>query len=232
MAEIDALAAVADSPQRPCVYLLGGLKISDAFGMLGKVLGDGTADEVLTAGVTGQVFLLAQGLKLGEVSEKFIRDRNLWGFVDEAKVHLASHGARIRTPLDFAVEAGGKRVEVAVESLPSEHLILDIGSRTIAAYAEAISRAATVFVNGPPGAYENPNADAGTRALWQALANTPAHTVIGGGDTVSSAKRFIDTSRIDVVSTGGGALIRYLSGKPLPLIEAMRAAAERSQQHS
>ncbi|MBP1633262.1 MAG: pgk [Acidobacteria bacterium] len=130
-------------------------------------------------------------------------------------------------PLDFAVEADGQRVEVAVADLPTEHLILDIGSRTIAAYAESIARAATVFVNGPPGAYENPNAAAGTRALWQALADTPAHTVIGGGDTVTSAKRFIDTASIDVVSTGGGALIRYLSGKPLPLIEAMRAAADR-----
>ena len=218
---------MADSPQRPCVYLLGGLKISDAFGMLGKVLGDGTADEVLTAGITGQVFLLAAGVRLGEASEKFIRDRNLEGFVAEAKGHLASHAAAIRVPLDVAVEVDGKRVEIAVEDLPTEHLILDIGSRTIAAYAEAIARAATVFVNGPPGAYENPNADAGTRALWQALADTSAHTVIGGGDTVSSAKRFIDTGRIDVVSTGGGALIRYLSGKQLPLIEAMRAAAER-----
>ncbi len=227
MAEIDALGAVADSPQRPCVYLLGGLKISDAFGMLGKVLGDGTADEVLTAGITGQVFLMALGVGLGEASEKFIRDRNLEGFVAEAKGHLASHAAAIRVPLDFAVEIDGKRVEVAVEDLPTEHLILDIGSRTIAAYAEAVARAATVFVNGPPGAYENPNAEAGTRALWQALADTPAHTVIGGGDTVTSAKRFIDTGRINVVSTGGGALIRYLSGKQLPLIEAMRAAAER-----
>jgi phosphoglycerate kinase len=84
-----------------------------------------------------------------------------------------------------------------------------------------------VFVNGPPGAYENPNADAGTRVLWQALADTPAFTVIGGGDTVSSAKRFIDPGRIDVVSTGGGALIRYLSGRGLPLVDAMKAAAER-----
>ena len=99
IAEIDALTAVADSPQRPCVYLLGGLKISDAFGMLGKVLGDGTADEVLTAGVTGQVFLMAQGVKLGEASEKFIRERNLEGFVAEAKGHLASHAAAIRVPL-------------------------------------------------------------------------------------------------------------------------------------
>ena len=226
-AEIDALRAVAEAPRRPCLYLLGGLKISDAFGMLGKVLADGTADVVLTAGVTGHVFLLAQGVALGEASERFIRDRNLTGFIDEARAHLAAHPGIIHMPTDLAMEVDGKRVEVAVKDLPTEHLILDIGARTIDAYSEMIGKAATVFVNGPPGAYENPNSQAGTRALWQAVADTSAHTVIGGGDTVSSAKRFIDTSRINVVSTGGGALIRYLSGKPLPLIEAMKAAAER-----
>jgi phosphoglycerate kinase len=195
--------------------------------MLGKVLADGTADTVLTAGVTGHVFLLARGVSLGRASEDFIRDRNLAGFVDEARAYLAADPEVIHTPLDLAFESGGKRVEVAVEDLPVDHLLLDIGARTIARYSEEISRAATVFVNGPPGAYENPNAQAGTRALWQAVADASAHTVIGGGDTVSSAKRFIDTDRIDVVSTGGGALIRYLSGKPLPLIEAMKAAADR-----
>jgi phosphoglycerate kinase len=226
-AEIDALAAVADAPRRPCLYLLGGLKISDAFGMLGKVLADGTADVVLTAGVTGHMFLLARGIALGDASERFISDRNLLGFVDEARAHLAAHPGIIHMPADLAVEIDGKRVEVLVKDLPTEHLILDIGARTIDAYSEMIGKAATVFVNGPPGAYENPNTQAGTRALWQAVADTSAHTVIGGGDTVSSAKRFIDIGRIDLVSTGGGALIRYLSGKPLPLVEAMKAAAQR-----
>jgi phosphoglycerate kinase len=226
-AEIDALAAVADDPRRPCLYLLGGLKISDAFGMLGKVLADGTADVVLTAGINGHVFLLAQGVALGEPSERFIRDRNLESFISQARDHLASHPGKIHMPTDVAVEVAGQRVEIPVKDLPTDHLIVDIGARTIAAYSEIIRQAATVFVNGPPGAYENPNAETGTRALWQAVADTPAHTVIGGGDTVSSANRFIDTGRIDVVSTGGGALIRYLSGKPLPLIQAMKEAAER-----
>jgi phosphoglycerate kinase len=226
-AEIDALKAVADAPRHPCLYLLGGLKISDAFGMLGKVLADGTADLVLTAGITGQVFLLAQGVSLGEPSERFIRDRNLESFVPQAREHLSAHPGVIHVPQDVAVEAGGKREDLLVGDLPSDHLIVDIGALTIAAYSELIQRAATVFVNGPPGAYENPNAEAGTRALWHAVAETSAHTVIGGGDTVSSAHRFIDTGLIDLVSTGGGALIRYLSGKPLPLVEAMKAAAAR-----
>jgi phosphoglycerate kinase len=226
-AEIGALGAITDSPARPCLYLLGGLKISDAFGMLGKVLADGTADVVLTAGITGQVFLLASGVALGEASERFIKDRNLDSFIPQASDHLRAHSGTIHLPTDVAVEVGGERVEISVSQLPSDHLIVDIGAQTIAAYAETIGRAATVFVNGPPGAYERPAAEAGTRALWQAIADAPGLTVIGGGDTVSSAHRFIDTDRIDVVSTGGGALIRYLSGKSLPLVEAMKAAAQR-----
>ncbi len=121
-----------------------------------------TADLVLTAGITGQVFLLAQGVPLGEASERFIRDRNLHGFVDEARAHLAAHPGVIHLPTDCAVEAGGKRVEVTVRDLPTEHLILDIGARTIADYSAMIHHAATVFVNGPPGAYEHPNAPART----------------------------------------------------------------------
>jgi phosphoglycerate kinase len=77
-----------------------------------------------------------------------------------------------------------------------------------------------VFVNGPAGAFERPGADIGTRRLWEAVAAAPGTTLIGGGDTVASANRFIDTSKIDHVSTGGGALIRFVGGQSLPLFEA------------
>ena len=113
-----------------------------------------------------------------------------------------------------------------MEDLPTEHLILDIGSRTIAAYAQAIAQAATVFVNGPPGAYENPNAEAEPRPVAVPGEHLGVHRHRWRGHRVER-QALHRHGRIDVVSTGGGALIRYLSGKPLPLIEAMRAAAER-----
>jgi phosphoglycerate kinase len=99
-------------------------------------------------------------------------------------------------------------------------MILDIGSQTIAAYEQEIAAAGSVFVNGPPGAYEKAGADLGTRRLWEAVAATKALTIIGGGDTVASAHRFVDTSKIDHVSTGGGALIRHVAGQALPLLKA------------
>lgn len=221
VAEVEALAAISDQPERPCLFVLGGLKISDAFGMLGEVLGDGTADTVLTTGVVGQVFLMASGVRLGEGSERFISDRSLDAFIPDAADAIEAFPGRIALPLDVAVERGGARVEVAVERLPVSEPIIDIGAATMDDYEARIAAAGTIFVNGPAGVYEQEVGAEGTRRLWRAVAAADGTSVIGGGDTVSSAGRFIDTDQIDFVSTGGGALIRYLSGVRLPLLEAM-----------
>jgi phosphoglycerate kinase len=220
-AELQSLRSVSVDPARPCVYLLGGLKISDAFSMLSRVLTDGSADAVLTGGVTGQIFLTAAGHHLGEPSMKFITDRSLEAFIPEAEALLADHADRIRAPLDLAYEEAGQRCELPVEDLPCPGLITDIGSRTIEAYRSEINAAATVFVNGPPGAYEQESGRTGTVSLWEAVAGAAGKTVIGGGDTVASFRRFTDASQVDFVSTGGGALVRFLAGQPLPLLEAM-----------
>lgn len=220
-AEVDGLKAVTENPERPSLFVLGGLKISDAFGMLDEILSEGTADAVLTTGVVGQVFLLASGVKLGEGSERFIEDRSLDTFVDAAAAALAAHPERIAVPLDVAVERDGERIEVMVDDLPVPEPIIDIGEATIDAYEARIAEAGTIFLNGPAGVYEREIGAEGTKRLWQAVADAEGTSVIGGGDTVSSAGRFVDLDRIDFVSTGGGALIRYLSGARLPLLEAM-----------
>ena len=103
-------------------------------------------------------------------------------------------------------------------------MYLDIGHKTIARFEEVLSSAGTIFVNGPAGVYENKIFEDGTKAIWQAIANAEGYSVIGGGDTVSAAQRFIDTAKIDYVCTAGGAMVRFLSGKKLPLIEAMEKA--------
>ncbi len=219
--EVEMLESVSGNPQRPCVFVLGGLKISDAFGMLNQVLSEGTADSVLTSGVTGEVMLLASGRRLGAGSESFIQDRGLDSFIPLAEEYLAKFPDQILMPSDVAIAKDG-RFELNVDELPVDELIIDIGEKTITRYEQVIAEAQTVFVNGPAGIYENPEGAAGTRRLWNAVANTSATTVIGGGDTVASAAAFIDLADVSYVSTGGGALIRYLSGQSLPLLEAMR----------
>lgn len=219
--EIEMLQSVAVDPARPCVFALGGLKISDAFSMMSQVLSQGTADLVITSGVTGEIMLLASGQPLGSGSENFINDRGLEEFVPIAKDYLQRFPKQILMPTDVAVDQGGRR-ELPVAQLPIDDLIIDIGEETIARYEEVLGGAQTIFVNGPPGVYERAEGAEGTRRLWNAVAASPGTTVIGGGDTVASAAAFVDLDKISYVSTGGGALVRYLSGTELPLLKAMR----------
>jgi len=139
--EVTALNQVLENPQRPCVFLLGGSKISDAFGMMEKVLAEGTADYVLTAGVTGQVMHLASGKKLGSPSEKFITDRGLEKFVAPARDYLKNYPHKLRIPLDFGIDDDGRRREVSADELPTEKLIIDIGAKTVEAYGKILREA-------------------------------------------------------------------------------------------
>lgn len=225
--EIKALVKVMEAPDRPNVFVLGGLKISDAFGMMGQVLKNGSADRILACGVTGNIMLMAKGYDLGEKNRKFIKDRSLDIFIEPAREYLRDYGHKIIFPVDLAFEKDGARQEITIEELPAEELYVDIGSRTIELFKEAINTAGTIFVNGPAGIYENKPFEKGTKEVWNAIAEAEGYSVIGGGDTVSAAQRFIDTSRINYVCTAGGAMVRFLSGVKMPLIEAMKNAYDR-----
>ena len=225
--EVAALSGVSSDPNRPCVFLLGGLKISDAFSMMDKVLADGTANTILTTGITANIMLIARDVDLGAPTLEFINERSLDVFIPHASELLEVYGDRIEVPTDLAYDVDGERREIIVSNLPTDHLLIDVGSETVAAYEAVIAKAATLFVNGPAGVYESAAGEYGTRSLWEAVAASDGYSVIGGGDTVASARRFVDPADIDFISTGGGALIRFLSGQPLPLIDAMEKAAER-----
>lgn len=223
--EYEALYKVMNKAAKPAVFLLGGAKISDAFGMMRQVLQNGSADKILTAGVTGVIMLLAKGIKIGAAYEKWLADKDLLSFVSEAEKLLKDYGGRFISPCDLAYEKDCKRAETDVPKLPvDDAAFLDIGEKTISAFEREIAAAGTVFVNGPAGVYENPLFEKGTKRLWKALALTHAYTVIGGGDTVSAAAKFINTADIDYVCTAGGAMVRFLSGKTLPLVKAMTEA--------
>ena len=220
--EYEALNKVMTSANKPLVFVLGGAKISDAFGMMGKVLKDGVANKIITAGVTGVVMRLAQGYKIGANYEKWLADRDLLAFVAPAKELLANYGDKFVLPVDFAYEKDGVRVELDLEDLPNDQaMLLDIGAKSVGIFEDELMKAGTIFVNGPAGVYENPIFAYGTDKIWNAIANSPAYSVIGGGDTVTAAAKFIDLKSINYVCTAGGAMVRFLSGKRLPLIEAM-----------
>ena len=220
--EYEALWKVLNGAAKPVVFVLGGAKISDAFGMMGKVLKDGVADKILATGVTGVVMQLARGVRMGAKYEKWLKDRDLTVFVDEARELLKDYADKFVLPTDFAVEENGKRREVDLNELPlDDKMFSDIGEKSILAFEAEIKKAGTIFVNGPAGVYENDIFAEGTSRVWKAVAAADGYSVIGGGDTVSAAARFVDLKDIDYVCTAGGAMVRFLSGKRLPLIEAM-----------
>ncbi|KUO75251.1 MAG: phosphoglycerate kinase [Clostridia bacterium BRH_c25] len=227
MEEYGALSTVMKAPRSPSVFVLGGAKISDAFGMMKQVLQNGTADKILACGITGEIMLWAMGRQLGSKKERFLKDKELHLFVEPAKEYLKEYPGKIEVPVDLAYEKDGTRVEIPVEELPREEVYMDIGTRTIEKYRKILNEAGTIFVNGPAGVYENKIFEAGTKEIWNAIAEAPGYSVIGGGDTVNAASRFIDLSRISYVCTAGGAMVRFLSGKKLPLIEAMEKAYEK-----
>jgi phosphoglycerate kinase len=227
--EFGALARVKESPKRPCVYVLGGARIADAFSMMEQVLSEGTADCVLTSGLNGEVMLLAKGYSLGEPTVRLIHDKGLAPFIDKARKLLSQYGDKILYPSDLAVDDGGRN-EITLAGLPSKHLLVDIGEQTISRYIRVIQEAATIFVNGPAGVYEKPASAVGTEQLWRAIADAPGYSVIGGGDSVAAGAKFNVLDRMGYVCTSGGGMVRFLSGQELPVVEALRRAARRYHQ--
>lgn len=222
--EVEALDQITECPNHPCIFVLGGAKISDAFGMMRQVLETGKADKILTCGITGEIMLMAEGYSLGEKKEQFIRARGLDRFIWDAREYLDKYPEKLLYPSDLAYEKNGERCTLYIEDLPQSELFMDIGEQTAERYRKEIESAETIFVNGPAGVYENPLFERGTRTVWEAIAAAKGYSVIGGGDTVSAAQRYIDLKCIDYVCTAGGAMVRYVSGKELPLIRAMNNA--------
>ncbi|AEF86868.1 phosphoglycerate kinase [Treponema primitia ZAS-2] len=220
--EFCVVSGLMEKPERPCVFVLGGAKISDAFLMMNAVLGGGSADKVLSGGLVGEVLLWADGKDIGEPARAFIKKEGYENLVETAKELLAKYRDKIVMPTDFASVEAGKRVEYPPGKIPTAALILDIGAETAKKYQEAIRSAKTVFVNGPMGVFEEAATEAGTRLVWDALGDTAAYTVIGGGDSITATKKYGKTADINYICTGGGALIRFLTGDELPVVKALR----------
>jgi phosphoglycerate kinase len=222
------LAHIREEPARPCVFILGGTKIQEAFPMMAAALRDGVVDTVLTCGLVANVMLVAAGVDIGAPSLNFIRASQLEKFIDESKVILAQYGGEIVLPTDLAYVKDGERVEIDVVSLPVDESLVDIGHNTVEKYQQVIDAAGTVFVNGPAGIFEKPETEYGTRSIWEAMAASDAFSALGGGDSVTAMNRYGLAGRFGYVCTAGGAMVQFMSGKPMPVIEALKGAAARA----
>lgn len=223
--EYCVVSSLMEEPERPCTFVLGGAKIADAFMMMNTVLDGGGADRVLTGGLVANIMLIAAGKTVGNGSEDFIRSSGYWNFVETAKEILSKHSSRIVLPLDLAYVKDGKRAECPVDEVPEEISAVDIGTETAKLYAQIIADSKTIFMNGPMGVFEKPETAFGTESVMKAMADSKGFSVIGGGDSVTAAKQFKVKDRIGYICTGGGALIRFLTGEELPVVKALRHAA-------
>jgi len=221
--EIAALGRVLADPARPFVAVLGGAKVSDKLGVIKNLLR--LADTLLLGGGMANTFLRARGLETGTSLVEAER-------VAEAAALLREAGRRLVLPVDVVVAEtiapGAAHRVVAAAEVPAGWAIADIGPRTQGVYAAAIANAGTVVWNGPLGVFEVPPFDAGTRAVAQSCAASPAMTVVGGGDSAAALEAAGLAARVTHLSTGGGASLEFLEGRELPGVAALldRAAPE------
>ena len=224
--EYCVVSELMEKPEHPCTFVLGGSKISDAFMMMETVLASGAADKVLTGGLVGQILLASQGKEIGSGTRGFIEKSGYGEFIEKAKGIYEKYADRIVLPIDLAQVVSGARVEAEIGAVPADFDALDIGEKTAKTYREIILASKTVFANGPVGVFEKRESALGTEALFHALADTEGYTVVGGGDSVTAAKQFGVTDQLGYICTGGGALIRFLTGEELPVVKALRHAAK------
>jgi len=224
--ELKSLAKALEKPEKPCVYVMGGAKADDSLEISKYVLGNGIADYVLVGGVTSQLFLAAKGVDLGKGNMAFLEKKQLTGLIPGIQALLKEFDGKVVMPEDVALDVNGKRKEIPVSKLPTEHSIFDIGTKTVENYAKLISKAKSIVVSGPMGVYENKEFNYGTKKVLEAIANSKAFSLAGGGNTIAAIEEYGLTKKIGYISTAGGALIEFLMGKKLPGVVALENAVK------
>lgn len=220
-AELDAFAKVQDNPAHPLAAVIGGSKVSTKLALLENLLTK--VDLLIVGGGIANTFLAAAGYGVG--TSLYEAD-----LLDEAKRILdqaLAAGKALPLPVDVVVApalAENQTVTTcAVDAVPADQMILDIGPKTVALYSRLLDDAATVIWNGPVGAFEIDPFGAGTKAIAQSLAQSSAFVVVGGGDSVAAVEKYKLADAMGYISTGGGASLELLEGKILPSVAALEA---------
>lgn len=221
--EIKFLGDAVNNPTRPFVTILGGAKVADKLAVIENLLNK--ADVLIIGGGMAYTFLKAQGKEIGTS----LLDPEKIDYCKEMLDRAKAKGVELLLPVDCVVaKSFPDPIDAAIETevvdadhIPADMMGLDIGPKTCELFAAKVREAKTVVWNGPMGVFENPELAKGTIAVAQALADTDATTIIGGGDSAAAVNQLGFGSRMSHISTGGGASLEYLEGKELPGIAAM-----------
>ena len=212
--ELEIIGGALANPKRPLVAILGGSKVSSKIGVINNLLE--IADTIIIGGGMAYTFAVAQG---GKVGDSLLEP----DWVDYAKDMIkkaADKGVKLLLPIDTvaadAFDANANTQIVPTTAIPDGWQGLDIGPKTIAAYCDAVKDAGTVIWNGPMGVFEFPAFAVGTKAIAQALSETNAITIVGGGDSAAAVEQLGYADKMTHISTGGGASLEFMEGKVLP----------------
>ncbi|MEN8218527.1 MAG: phosphoglycerate kinase [Pseudomonadota bacterium] len=218
-AELDALGKALDNPARPMVAIVGGAKVSTKLTVLDSL--SKVVDQLIVGGGIANTFVAAAGHNVG----KSLYEKDL---IDEAKKLTAaaqSRGGDIPVPTDVVVgstspfeQADAPATLKAVNEVTDNEMIFDVGPQTSAKFAEILKTAGTIVWNGPVGVFEYDQFGAGTKALAEAIAESHAFSIAGGGDTLAAVDKYGVTDKVSYISTGGGAFLEFLEGKKLPAV--------------
>ena len=222
--EISVMGKALSDPARPFVAILGGAKVSDKLNVINNLLGK--VDTLIIGGGMAYTFQAARGYEVG----KSLLDESKIDYCKEMMAKAEANGVKLLLPVDVAVAAEFPNpidapigVEIVPASaIPADKEGMDIGTETMALYAEAVKTAKTVVWNGPMGVFENPTLAKGTIAMAQALADSDAITIVGGGDSAAACEQLGFADKITHISTGGGASLEFLEGLELPGIACLQ----------
>ncbi|MET9849237.1 phosphoglycerate kinase [Streptomyces ossamyceticus] len=223
--EVGVLKKLTEDVKRPYVVALGGAKVSDKLAVIDQLLGK--ADRILIGGGMAYTFLKAKGYEIGS---SLLQEDQLPAVVEYLE-RAEKTGVELVLPVDALVASAfpdlkakvpADATSVAADAIPADQMGLDIGPESRKLYASKIADAATVFWNGPMGVFEHPDFAEGTKAVAQALLDSEAFTVVGGGDSAAAVRILgFDENAFGHISTGGGASLEYLEGKTLPGLAAL-----------
>ena len=217
--ELDVLGKAMSNPERPFTAIIGGAKVKDKIGVIENLLDK--VDNLIIGGGLANTFTKAEGYEIGT------------SLLEEDKIELAKSfmkqaeekGVKFYTPIDAVIAPKfGEDVEskvVDIDSIPSDWMSLDIGPKTAALYADVIKNSKLVIWNGPMGVFEIDQFANGTKTVAEALADSDAYSVVGGGDSAAAAEKFNLADKMSHISTGGGASLEFIEGKELPGVVAL-----------
>ncbi|MBI4182178.1 MAG: phosphoglycerate kinase [Candidatus Aenigmarchaeota archaeon] len=225
--ELAALSAVLAGERKPVHFVLGGVKVKESLKVMGSLLARGKADRILTGGLLGNLLLAARGYDLGKASRETLQGKGILDLLPQARDLVRAHGKQIETPVDVALQNGGRQ-DVGVGELPSPYLIADIGRETVGRYGRILEDAGTIVVNSPLGRFELPGFGYGTEALLKKVAGLQAFTVVGGGHSAKLVSELGLSQEFGHVSMGGRATLYYLAGEETPVVQML----ERSKRAS